>query len=140
MSVDIVLAKFQSGDSVDFDPAFAEAVLARHGVAPAGNAGRIETDDGWVDVSWERHEHNGTPYLLFNRPSGTLVWDAIFDVATVSGLSVLMPDVAAVCVFSIEVADEHAAHPGDWDDVFLLASPSDLVGVLQGDQVPYRPI
>jgi hypothetical protein len=139
MSVDIVLARFQAGDAVDFDPAPVDAALARYGVSPGVEADRIETADGWVDVSRERHEHNGTPYLLFNHPSGDLVWDAIYDVATAGGLSVIMPDVAAVCVFSTEVADEHAAHADEWwDGVFLVTSAADLLEVLRSERLPYR--
>jgi hypothetical protein len=140
MSIDIVLAKFQGGDSVDFDQALTDAALARYGVASGAEADRIETDDGWVDVYREHHEHNGTPYLLFNRPSGDLVWHAIFDVATAAGLSVLSPDLSAVCVLSTEVADDHTQHLGGWDEVFLVTSAPDLIDAVRGERSPYRPI
>jgi hypothetical protein len=138
MSVDILLMRFQGGDAVDFDPAPVDAALARYGVAPGVEEDRIATDDGWVFVSRLHHEHGGAPCLLFNKPSGVLVWEAIYAVATAGGFAVAMPDVSAVCVSSTEVADELAAYADEWGtDVFLVGSASDLLRVLQRDLPPY---
>jgi hypothetical protein len=103
ISFDVSLQAFHDGDAAPVDAARVLEGLARFSIEPVtADSSWIRTIDSEVQIFGLHDAANG---FMINHASGRVIWDALIDVAELTGMTIL-PISGPACVTRAELLDQ----------------------------------